>query len=58
MKADRTVAHPSDLSWLPHGATVLWITHQYAYKQTVMITEHELVVYKLGDKIHRAYLPM
>lgn len=59
MKADITVPHPTDMTRLPKEAIVIKKIRQYAYEQKVMITEHEyeLVVYKVGDKIFRAYLP-
>lgn len=60
MKADRTVSHMSDMAKLPKDAIVLRTLRQYAYEQNVVVTEHEyeLVIYKQGNKIYRAYLPM
>lgn len=60
MKADKTISHRSDMDKLPEDAIILKTIRQYAYEQNVVITEHEyeLIVYKSGGKIYRAYLPM
>lgn len=59
MGANKTISHPSDLSRLPKDAVVIKKISQYAYEQTVSITEHEyeIVVFKLDGRIYRVYLP-
>ena len=60
MEADTTVTHRSDKTRLPAGAQILKTMTRYGYEHKVSVIEHEyeLVVYKLGDTITTAYLPV
>ena len=60
MDADTTVTHRSDKTRLPAGAQILKTITRYGYEHKVSVIEHEyeLVVYKLGDTITTAYLPV
>ena len=59
MKADKSVCHDSDFSWLPKDAVIIKTFYKYSYQQISYILEHkyQVIRYKQSDgKICESYL--
>lgn len=59
MRADESVAHPSDPGKLPAGAIFVKFGNRYAYEQVSRIVEHnyQSLVYRLDGKLYEGYFP-